>query len=152
MTDVTLNCFRFFIATLSFTIRIATRKYNYWRCGLLQSGIISRASYGLDFSKTFSTRQAMYVLPNIEERSLNHCCRGKAISITYLCVCAGKRVGGGMCVRACVCGCEFSGAGVCLHACSLTNPARNVPSYRHLRPLINSTLFGKKVLLIVKGS
>jgi hypothetical protein len=70
----------------------------------------------------------------------------------FLCVCAGKRVGGEVCVRACVCGCEFSGAGVCLRACSLTNPARNVPPYCHLRPLINSRLFGKKVLLIVKGS
>jgi hypothetical protein len=25
----------------------------------------------------------MYVLRNTEERSLNHCCSGKAISITY---------------------------------------------------------------------
>jgi hypothetical protein len=29
------------------------------------------------------TRQAMYVQRNIEARSRNHCCRGKAISITY---------------------------------------------------------------------
>jgi hypothetical protein len=29
------------------------------------------------------TRQAVYVLRNIEKRSLNHCCRGRAISITY---------------------------------------------------------------------
>ena len=29
------------------------------------------------------TRQAMYVLRNIKARSRNHCCREKAISITY---------------------------------------------------------------------
>ena len=29
------------------------------------------------------TRQAMYVHRNIAARSRNHCCRGKAISITY---------------------------------------------------------------------
>ena len=29
------------------------------------------------------TRQTKQVLHNIEVRSLNHCCRGKAISITY---------------------------------------------------------------------
>jgi hypothetical protein len=29
------------------------------------------------------TRQAMYVQRNIEVRSRNHCCRGKAINITY---------------------------------------------------------------------
>jgi hypothetical protein len=29
------------------------------------------------------TRQAMYVLSNIEARSLDHCCRGEAISITH---------------------------------------------------------------------
>jgi hypothetical protein len=29
------------------------------------------------------TRQAIYVLRNIEVRSCNHCCCGKAISITY---------------------------------------------------------------------
>jgi hypothetical protein len=29
------------------------------------------------------TRQGMYVKSNIEARSHNHCCRGKAISITY---------------------------------------------------------------------
>jgi hypothetical protein len=29
------------------------------------------------------TRQAMYVSSGIEARSHNHCCRGKAISITY---------------------------------------------------------------------
>jgi len=29
------------------------------------------------------TRRAMLVLRNIEARSYNHCCRGKALSITY---------------------------------------------------------------------
>jgi hypothetical protein len=33
------------------------------------------------FSNT--KRHAMYVYRNIEARSSNHCCRGKAISITY---------------------------------------------------------------------
>jgi hypothetical protein len=38
------------------------------------------------------TIQAMYVYHNIETRSKNHFCRGKAINITYFCV------------RVCVCG------------------------------------------------
>ena len=29
------------------------------------------------------TRQAMYVQRNIKKRSCNHCCNGRAISITY---------------------------------------------------------------------
>jgi predicted RNase H-like nuclease len=29
------------------------------------------------------TRQTMYVSRNMEARSCNHCCRGKAINITY---------------------------------------------------------------------
>ena len=31
----------------------------------------------------FGTRQTVYVQRNIEERSRNHCCSGKAIKITY---------------------------------------------------------------------
>ena len=33
------------------------------------------------------TRQAMYAKRHIEARSRNHCCRGTAVSVTYLCVC-----------------------------------------------------------------
>jgi hypothetical protein len=33
--------------------------------------------------RVYVTRQAMYVLRNVEARSRNHCCCGKAISITY---------------------------------------------------------------------
>jgi hypothetical protein len=58
------------------------------------------------------TIQAMYVYRNIETGSRNHCCRGKAISITYLSVCAcmwlPERVG--VCMR--------------LYACILAYPAR----------------------------
>ena len=43
----------------------------------------------------------MYVSHNIEARSRNHCCRGKAISITYLSVCVLARA------RRCVC-CEMA--------------------------------------------
>jgi hypothetical protein len=69
---------------------------------------------------------------NIVTRRQNHCC--------------------------CVCDCECTGAGVCLRACSLTNPACNVPPYRHLRPLwlhhifrhhlTHGTSFGIKLLNI----
>jgi hypothetical protein len=31
----------------------------------------------------WKTRQAMYIQRNTEVRSCNHCCSGKAISITY---------------------------------------------------------------------
>jgi hypothetical protein len=42
------------------------------------------------------TRQEMHVQRNIEARSSNHCCRGKAVSITYLCaLCANV----GMCMH-----------------------------------------------------
>jgi hypothetical protein len=86
------------------------------------------------------TIQAMYVLRNIKARSRNHCCRGKAINITYFCV-------GGR---------GFTGAVVCLRACSHTNPACKAPPYCLLRPLwlhhifrhylTNGTILGKKVI------
>jgi hypothetical protein len=31
----------------------------------------------------YVTRQAMYVQPNVEACSCNHCCSGKAVSVTY---------------------------------------------------------------------
>jgi len=34
-------------------------------------------------SKIDQTRQPVYVYRNIETRSCNHCCSGKAVSITY---------------------------------------------------------------------
>jgi hypothetical protein len=55
----------------------------------------------------------MYVERDTEVRSRNHCCRGEAISITYLCVC----------VRACVCKC------VCLHVALLI---QHVTRMRHI--------------------
>ena len=55
----------------------------------------------------------MYVQRNTEAQSRNHCCHGKAVSITYLCVC----VCGGECMllRACVCG---GGAVLLASACA----------------------------------
>jgi hypothetical protein len=89
----------------------------------------------------------MHVWRNIEARSRNNCCRWKAVSIAYFCVC--------VCVQG-VWGCR--GAGVCLCACSVISPARNAPPYCHLRPLwlhkifrhylINGMIFGKKLLNI----
>jgi hypothetical protein len=41
-------------------------------------------------TKPIKTRQAMYVQRNIQSRSRNHCCRAKAVSVTYsecVCVC-----------------------------------------------------------------
>ena len=46
-----------------------------------------RESSALEESVVEETRQAMYVERNNEARSRNHCYRGKAVSITYLCVC-----------------------------------------------------------------
>ena len=44
--------------------------------------------YGETKHRKIRTRQAMFVKRNIEERSCDHCCSGKAISITYsVCVC-----------------------------------------------------------------
>jgi hypothetical protein len=39
--------------------------------------------FGMFSNSTDGTRQAMYVQCNVEERSHNHCCRQKAVSITY---------------------------------------------------------------------
>ena len=93
----------------------------------------------------------MYLLRKNEASSRNHCSREKATSITYLCVCVCVRV----CARVKFVG-ECTGVEVCLRASSLANPACNVPSYWHLRPLwlhdifphylINGTIFGKKVI------
>ena len=73
----------------------------------------------------------------------NHCCCGKAVSITYWSVC----------VRACEC----TGSGVCFRACSLTYPACNAHASHCLRPiwlhifrhnLINDMIFRKTLLNI----
>ena len=71
----------------------------------------------------------MCVQHNRKARSRNHCCRGKAINITYFCVRAWVSA------RARVCGCRCTGAEVCLRACGLTNPGCNAPPYCHLWPL-----------------
>jgi len=96
-------------------------------------GIPSKHTTPIRPKRTYgSTRQIMYVQRNIEVRSCNHCCSGKAVSITQ---------------RECVCVC------VCVY--SLRYPASNahVPYY-HLWPaplynifphyLIYCTIFGKK--------
>jgi hypothetical protein len=55
-----------------------------------------------------------------EARSPNHCCRGKAISITCFCVCMRARV------RACLWGLlGHVGVLMCLRACSLAYAACN---------------------------
>ena len=46
-----------------------------------------------------TTRETIYVTRNIQAPSRNHCCSGKAKSITYFSVCAPAWV----CVRACMC-------------------------------------------------
>ena len=52
---------------------------------------------------------------------------GKAVSLTYFCVC--------VCVGGCTSG------GVCLRVCSLTNPECNEPPYCHLGPLRLNQIF-----------
>ena len=81
------------------------------------------------------TIKAMYVQRNIEARSCNHCCSGKANKYCIFC----------MCVCVCVC------------VCSLNCPACNAHApYCHLRSvrlynifphyLTNGTIFEKKVI------
>ena len=96
------------------------------------------------------TRQPMYVQHNIQARSRNHCCREKAVIVTYLCLCACTRAW----VGACVCVCK--GVGVCLRVCSFTYPACNANSLCCLQPrwlhqifrryLINGTIIAKTLL------
>jgi hypothetical protein len=57
----------------------------------------------------------MCVQRNIEARSRNHYCRGKAVSITYLCLCVCG--GGGVPGRV--------GVYMCVRVCSIAYPARN---------------------------
>ena len=87
-----------------------------------------------------ATRQAMNVSRTIDKRSQNHCCCGKALSLTYFCVC----------VRVGAVGWRVP------EACSLTNRECNAPPYCHLSPpwlhhvfrhyLTNGMIFGKKLL------
>ena len=70
----------------------------------------------------------MYIQSNSEACSWNHCCHGKAISLTYFCVYVW--------VHVCRCGCECMGTGMYLHMCSLTNPGCNALPHCHLWPLI----------------
>jgi hypothetical protein len=84
----------------------------------------------------------------------SHSCRGKAISITYLCVCVCvctcARVSWCVCVRGC------TGESVCLRACSLTYPECDAHALFCLRSLwlhrifphylINGAIFGNMVL------
>jgi hypothetical protein len=100
------------------------------------------------------SRPAMYVYRNTEARSRNQCCCGKAISITYLSVCACLRV------RACMWVPRRVGACMRISTYSLDNPERNAyaPHYVTLRPLglhhvfrhyfINGATFGKTLLNI----
>ena len=67
-------------------------------------------------TKSIPTRQAIHA------RSRNHCCRGKAISITYLSLC--MRPWMRACARACVRGgCSRVWACACARTCSLAYPA-----------------------------
>jgi hypothetical protein len=62
---------------------------------IISSPLIEEApgkSRSIKMQNTESTRHAMYVKRNIEARSRNHCCSGKAKSITYWCVCVAERV------------------------------------------------------------
>ena len=62
---------------------------------------------------TLNLRQAMYIC-HIEVRSRIHCCCGKAINITYLCLRAIARGWVRACLCAHVCGCESGSVGAYL--------------------------------------
>jgi hypothetical protein len=86
------------------------------------------------------TRQSMYVEHNIEARLSNHFCSGKAIRISYSCVC----VWGGGC----------TGTGVSLRAYSFNYPTCSTPPYCHSAStffdiLINGPIF-RRMLLDIK--
>jgi hypothetical protein len=69
---------------------------------------------GMNSRKVNVTTQAMIVQQNVEARSRNHCCRGKAITITYW-----------------------------VDVCNLSYPARNahVPYYIVVCGLVGSAAF-----------
>jgi hypothetical protein len=83
-------------------------------------------------SEIWQTRQEMYVQCNNEACSCNHCCRGKAISITHW-----------------ECGCSLSYPACNAHApyCIMW-PARLYNIFPHY--FINGTIFKKKKLLHIK--
>ena len=62
MTNIPLDCCRFFFPILAFTIRIVAKKINYSWCGILYSGIISGAPCSQALPKTFrKTLEEIYV-------------------------------------------------------------------------------------------
>ena len=75
----------------------------------------------------YKPRQAMYVYRNIEAHSRNHCCCGKAISITYWCVCAC------LCVRAYI---GYPGAWVCV--CAYVHIALLIKHTTRMRHIVTS--------------
>ena len=92
-------------------------------CTTLYDGEVFEAWRSCKLRTAQATWQALYVSRSIEWRSRNHCCRGKAISITYLCACVSR------CVGAC--------------ACSLVYPACNVraPYFAVICGLSGCTIF-----------
>jgi hypothetical protein len=60
-----------------------------------------------------ASMQPMYIYHNVEARSRNHCYRGKAISNTYLYVCACVRARANVCPGGWVCACA------CVHVALL---------------------------------
>ena len=96
-------------------------------CGHIDIAVMSRRI----------TRQTLYVYCNIEGRSRNHCCRGKAIRTKYYvcaCVCVGG--GGGLNHPACKAHAPYY-----IVICGLSGSNTLLPHY-----LINNTIFGNKSL------
>ena len=96
----------------------------------------------IQLHQTFEKWQSMNVQRHSEARSRNRCCRGKAISFTFVCVLRGCTV-----------------AGICLRVCNLNYPACNAHAPDcHLQPLwlhhifrhyvIYGTILGNKLLNI----
>jgi hypothetical protein len=61
--------------------------------------------YKLQTFKLIVAKQAMYVQHKTEARPRNHCCRVKAISITYLCLCVCVSARARAWPVACACAC-----------------------------------------------
>ena len=76
--------------------------YNRMSCDSYFPVKVTRALLCRKRSSLYQRREAMYEYRNIEARSRNHSCRGKTISITYLCLRACVSPGAWACTCACV--------------------------------------------------
>ena len=101
-------------------VRQSSNKYMEWIPNrLLLRWMKTASNVGTYLTYIYITRQTVCVWRNNEACTRNHCCCGKAKSITYFCVCVYARARALGWVRACV----YVGVGAQAWACAYTRVA-----------------------------